>query len=169
MDIQYFRCHPVVSVFLPITRTFLRLNNCWASIAMRTKRPLAVALVGMCAATSVLSGNYEFEGNLRDGRTVSFSTEPPSRVAVFQKQKDGSIENYIAYENEGCEVIGAKLKCSASGKSPLAGTTYEFKRLVGGERKDCMRKPVYSLYECTSGCSKSRPAPSVLMESSVCE
>jgi hypothetical protein len=148
-------------------RLFLQLG--WASIAMRTKRALAVVLVGMCAAPNVLAGNYEFEGNLRDGRTVSFSTEPPSRVAVFQRQKDGSIEDYIAYENEGCEVISTKLRCSVTGKSPLAGTTYEFKRLVGGERKDCVRKPVYALYECISGCGNLRPAPSSLMEISVCE
>lgn len=134
---------------------------------MRLRSICATTLAALSVTPCVLAANFEFEGVLRDGRTVSFSTEAPSRVVVFQRAKDGSIKNYGTYENEHCEVTDSVLSCSSSGKSPLAGTTYRFHRLVG-KQTDCASKSVYAIYQRTKGCSKSGLAPSTLNEGSFC-
>lgn len=134
----------------------------------RMKHLLTIGFVSLLFTTNVLAGNFVFEGQLSNGLAISFSTEPPATVAVFQRQKDGSIANYTAYESEGCEINGSKLTCPSSGKSPLAGTTYTFKKLVG-RMEDCMGKPVYEIYECAEGCSQHRIAPPILKQTSVCD
>lgn len=134
---------------------------------MRLRNILFATFATVSGATSALAANYEFEGTLRDGRTVAYSTEAPSTVVAFHRAKDGSIENYVTYDNEECDVTDSMLKCSASGKSPLAGTTYRFQSLVG-KTNDCGRNPVYAIYRCIKGCSKSGLAPSILKEDSFC-
>jgi hypothetical protein len=124
-------------------------------------------LTTVFSVPSAMAANYEFEGTLLDGRTVWYSTETPSTVYVYQKAKDGSIKNYDTYDNEKCEVTDAMLKCSLSGKSPLAGSTYKFQHLVG-KPNDCGSRPIYAVYQCIKGCSKSRLAPSIMKEDSYC-
>ena len=124
-------------------------------------------LTTVFAAPRAMAANYEFEGTLLDGRAVWYSTETPSTVYVYQRAKDGSIENYETYDNEKCEVTDTMLKCSLSGASPLAGSKYRFQRLVG-KPNDCGSKPAYAIYKCIKGCGKSRLAPSIMKENSYC-
>lgn len=121
-----------------------------------------------------LADNYQLEHVSSDGWVVAFDTEPPATVAVYRRLKDGSLANYVAYESEGCVLSLATGKetmtkstfsCPATGKSPLAGTTYVYDRHVG---LNCFREPFYDMFICTKGCKLHKKTPKTLRGSGYC-
>lgn len=132
-----------------------------------TKFFAAVALE-MLASSIAMADNTQFEATLHEGWEIYLNFEPPATVMVAQRKEDGSLVNVSEYENEGCKLAPSKLTCSRQGKSPLAGTTYIYRKLVGNIDR-CFQEPVYAVYECVKGCGRSKLTPRFIHEISICE
>jgi len=112
-----------------------------------------------------LAANYDLEGKTKDGWVIQLDVVPPHTIRMFRPQADGSELRGTIFENEGCDLTslfidtkGSRFSCPTTAKSPLAGTTYVFRRHVG---TDCLKEDVYDLYVCTGGCGK-KGIPNVL-------
>jgi hypothetical protein len=124
-----------------------------------------VALIAL-STSSANALNYDLYGLSSDGWTIVYNSDPPATVNVFKTLKDGSRANDIEYESVGCEFFGTKnasFTCPESGKSPLAGTTYIFKKRFGGNCMMEVPEVPYDLYVCTTGCNKNKRTPKTLM------
>jgi hypothetical protein len=132
-----------------------------------------LAVSALLCAQSSIADQYLLEGVRKDGLVIGFDTIPPTTVFTQRQRKNGSSSEYTNYRDEGCELSfipyqmpgkAATFSCPASGMSPLAGTTYAFRKHVG---KDCEKENVFDLYVCVSGCN-SRKAPRILKGTSSC-
>jgi hypothetical protein len=103
------------------------------------------------------------EGRTTDGWTLSLQVAPNPTVQIWKEgpDRDASIQTFL---NEPCVFSRAEeplaFLCSASGKSPLAGTRYVGRPVDG----DCDKgEPAYE-YVCTIGCDENLRAPRVLTQ-----
>jgi hypothetical protein len=119
------------------------------------------------------AGNHILSGTRQDGAEVTYESDPPGYVVVKTKGNSASrAKNIVVFEGEECSLIypfeertldfdseeslanyafGSSFSCSASGKSPLAGTRYIFERHVGD---GCKEMDDYDIYICVSGCNE---------------
>jgi hypothetical protein len=127
----------------------------------------------------VASGAYAqgLSGIVADGSIVEYDgREPPPYVSVKTKGVDSAPEDIRIFKGEECRGVlpphkdftsekdlranlpklqaKSYVTCTSGGKSPLAGTRYNFKRHV---RNDCAGGFDRVVYECVRGCSKQAP------------
>lgn len=120
--------------------------------------------------TLAFAGNYSLEGTLKNGAIVGYESDPPGYVFIKKESKitvfDGELCGFIYTMNNETHRENRHpsfFSCDASGKSPLAGTKYEFTRRVGD---NCSTQDDYEIFACIDGCSEN--APKELIENDFC-
>lgn len=136
---------------------------------MTCPRSLSLLLIIAISDFSIAAGYGGAEGKNRLGQTIGFKYDDSPQIEVYDTRKGKEL--FITYEmsNECPEIIkwlaaeprkGLRIRCSSTGHSPLAGTTYT--KMKSKRIKDGCGDLVL-VFQCVAGCER-KEVPKVIVE-----